>query len=128
MICEFLGDFVSTPLPYDPDLDPACHDLRVMTAARRSPHWSTVRASHLAAHPECVACGARTALNVHHLLPFHLYPELELETSNLVTLCECPAHNCHLIWGHLLNWSAYNQFCRDDAIAFRTRMRKRLTA
>lgn len=55
---------------------------------RRSPHWSTVRKAHLEKHPACEVCGATAKLEVHHKLPFHLHPALELEGSNLITLCE----------------------------------------
>lgn len=73
----------------------------------RSPHWATVRAIHLKNHPECAACGQTDNVNVHHIRPFHLSPELELEPSNLITLCtDGPGHlNCHLLCGHGGNWS-----------------------
>jgi 5-methylcytosine-specific restriction protein A len=69
--------------------------------AARSPHWSTVRKRHLEKFPTCAVCGGNVKLQVHHRHPFHLHPELELEESNLITLCEAPGRNCHLIFGHL---------------------------
>lgn len=77
----------------------------------RSGKWPAVRRRHLAEHPSCIACGTAENLEVHHLLPVHLFPEKELEPSNLVTLCESPSHNCHLLFGHGLCWSAYNEKC-----------------
>jgi hypothetical protein len=38
-------------------------------------------------HPACEACGTTAELNVHHIKPFHIYPELELDHTNLITLC-----------------------------------------
>lgn len=76
----------------------------------RSPKWATVREAHLKVNPACRACGQRDKLNVHHIRPFHLFPELELEPTNLVTLCEDgPSNlNCHLVFGHGGNWTWYN--------------------
>jgi 5-methylcytosine-specific restriction protein A len=81
----------------------------------RSGGWRAVRTRHLEANPFCLACGARKFLNVHHVHPFHLFPELELEPANLVTLCETPSHNCHFFLGHLLDWRSYNVKVREYA-------------
>ena len=77
----------------------------------RSSKWPAVRKQHLLVSPTCQACGARTYLEVHHVRPFHLYPELELDQENLITLCASP---CHLIWGHLGDFKAYNPVVRED--------------
>lgn len=95
--------------------------------AERSPRWSAVRATHLSANPTCAACGARERLEVHHVRPFHLYPALELVPTNLVTLCEGPGRNCHLTFGHLLSWSAWNPRVRRDAAAYRRKVLGRRT-
>jgi 5-methylcytosine-specific restriction protein A len=74
----------------------------------RSPKWRAVRARHLKAHPECAACGSRVGLQVHHIKPFHLAPALELEPSNLVTLCEYVGGlECHEMLGHGDHWQSY---------------------
>lgn len=91
----------------------------------RSPRWGVVRRVHLAKFPDCLVCGATKDLNVHHVKPFHLFPELELEPSNLVTLCESPSHNCHFFIGHLLNWRSYNESVTIDAALIRERVRCR---
>jgi hypothetical protein len=72
-------------------------------------------------HPRCAACFGKDYLEVHHVKPFHLHPELELEPANLITLCENPTHNCHFIFGHVLDWRLANPFVRDDAGLFHTR-------
>lgn len=77
--------------------------------AKRSPHWGTVRDAHLKKHPHCAVCGNTRKQNVHHIQPFHLRPDLELDPSNLITLCESRASmNCHIIFGHCDNWRLIN--------------------
>lgn len=73
----------------------------------RSPRWAAVRAQWLKWHPTCAACGTRDKLEVHHIRPFHLHPELELDSLNLLTLCE-NGGNCHLVFGHLKSWKSHN--------------------
>lgn len=84
-------------------------------AAPRSPHWPAVRRAHLVREPACAACATRTQLAVHHVKPVHLYPELELDPANLLTLCEGPGGGCHLHHGHLGAWVAWNPGVRADA-------------
>jgi 5-methylcytosine-specific restriction endonuclease McrA len=91
----------------------------------RSPHWSAVRTSYLKTHSTCAACGSREHLEVHHIQPFHLHPELELVESNLLTLCESPSHNCHLIFGHLLAWPSWNANVVADAAVYRHKVESR---
>lgn len=83
--------------------------------AHRSSQWPRVRREHLELNGSCKACGAVKNLEVHHIAPFHLSPEQELDPFNLVTLCETPSHNCHFLFGHLLDWRAYNIMVLDDA-------------
>ena len=58
-------------------------------------------------HAYCAFCGAAVALEVHHIRPYHLHPELELDPANFVTLCE-GSPQCHLHVGHLGNWDSFN--------------------
>ncbi len=82
---------------------------------QRSPEWPTVAHAHLALEPGCMVCGHRgQGLQVHHIKPFHLYPELELDPSNLITLCEIRGRDHHLLIGHLDNWESYNPQVRVD--------------
>lgn len=76
----------------------------------RSGHWPTVRKNHLVDHPVCEVCGGDSRLQVHHRVPFHLHPELELEPTNLITLCEADKNgiNCHLAIGHLGSYKSFN--------------------
>jgi 5-methylcytosine-specific restriction endonuclease McrA len=76
----------------------------VTTTRTRSPKWRSIRHKHITSHPECAACGNMEDNHVHHIKPFHLFPELELEPTNLLTLCP----TCHLVFGHFYNWLDYN--------------------
>ena len=70
--------------------------------AKRSPQWSKIRNEHLKSNPTCVSCGSTKTLEVHHIKPFHIFPELELDQTNLITLCENSTNGivCHLFIGH----------------------------
>lgn len=82
---------------------------------KRSPHWQHVRAVWLHLNPKCAACGDTKNLQVHHKKPLHLHPELELDPSNFITLCEDNAHNCHYVFGHAGNWHGYVPTVAADA-------------
>ena len=81
---------------------------------KRSSEWPTVRKHFLASSPTCAACGGISLLNVHHKEPFHLDPKLELDPSNLITLCMGKLE-CHLLLGHCDNWKGYNPNVAQDA-------------
>jgi len=82
---------------------------------QRSPQWPAVAHAHLAREPGCMVCGHQgRGLQVHHIKPFHLYPELELDPSNLITLCEIRGRDHHLLIGHLDDWESYNPQVRAD--------------
>lgn len=71
--------------------------------------WRKVRAEHLLSQPYCMVCGSTKGLQVHHIKPFHLYPELELEPNNLLTLgTKCSSGNHHYLFGHFENWHSFN--------------------
>ena len=92
----------------------------------RSPKWPAVRKAHLKAHPTCAACGGKDHLQCHHIQPFHLFLELELIESNLLTLCESPGHNCHLTFGHAYDFQAWNPTAVEDATWWLARVQSRL--
>ena len=81
--------------------------------AKRSGKWPYARRKHLKTEPACQWCGQTTHLQVHHIKPYHLFPELELVPDNFITLCEFPNHSCHLRVGHLGAWVRYNQRVRQ---------------
>jgi 5-methylcytosine-specific restriction protein A len=74
----------------------------------RSSKWATVERGFLKANPYCAACGGKDKLQVHHIQPFHLHPELELDPGNLVVLCMSGDLDCHLKLGHGGSFRCYN--------------------
>lgn len=75
---------------------------------------------HLSNHNECAVCGNKKYLEVHHVLPQHLYPQLACKPNNLITLCDCGNNACHRHLGHFGNFkSKWNENIREVAIAVR---------
>lgn len=91
---------------------------RLVKNLGRSPQWPAVRAAHLKKEPSCQACGGTDHLEVHHIAPFHVSPALELDETNLITLCEKPGHCCHFVMGHFHDWSRWNPAVRDWAARY----------
>lgn len=91
--------------------------------AQRSSKWSKVRKDFLSVNNYCAACGSRDKkLEVHHKIPVHINPDLELEISNLITLCADP---CHLVFGHLMNFKYYNTDIDNDAPVYLNKVKNR---
>jgi hypothetical protein len=76
-------------------------------AKTRSPHWGKLRDSFIKTHPTCAACGQKKLLQLHHIVPFHFDPKLELEPTNLIVLCMGKLE-CHLVIGHGGDYKDYN--------------------
>lgn len=73
----------------------------------RSPKWRKFRKEFLKGKV-CAACGKANKLQLHHIQPFHLFPERELDIANVIPLCEGPGDtDCHLMIGHGNNFKAY---------------------
>src|ERR1035437_3913742 len=84
------------------------HHLRdVGISAKRSGKWPTVEKHFKESNSTCAACGSKNRLNIHHILPFHVHPELELDPNNLITLC-MDTKECHLKIGHCGSFKTYN--------------------
>lgn len=93
--------------------------------AKRNPGWTKFRKTHLNQFPDCYVCGAVTKLQVHHIVPFHVAPDLELNPENVLTLCTGGKHkglNCHLIFGHHGNYKKVNIDCLDEAVYWRGKL------
>ena len=92
--------------------------------ARRSSKWRKVRKAYLADHPRCELCETRGKAEVHHKIPFHLAPDLELDPDNLITLCENKKFgiNCHLLVGHLGNYRRTNTVVDADVAVWRIKL------
>jgi hypothetical protein len=77
----------------------------------RSSNWRNVRAEHLKQYPECAACGRKDNLEVHHIIPYHICPDKELDPTNLITLCD---KYCHFVFGHLMDYKSWNVNVIED--------------
>ncbi len=80
----------------------------------RSGQWKTIEKHFKEANDTCAACGSKKRLQVHHIKPFRSYPELELDPTNLITLC-MSKNQCHLFIGHGNNWKCFNENVVDDS-------------
>lgn len=92
-----------------------------MLGNKRSWKWPEVRDEHLKKEPGCQLCGDEDSVEVHHILPIWLRPDLELCTDNLMTLCR--PH--HFLCGHLCRWDCANLTAREDAAKWRAKIRRR---
>ena len=105
-------------LTFDPpEAAHAAYDAALALRHPRSPHWPAVREAHLKREPFCRYCGAVAHPEVHHIEPYHLFPAVELEESNLITLCMVPGRECHLRQGHLGSWQRWNPKIRQQCKA-----------
>lgn len=116
--------FGRKPIPTEPE-DQVIESVDSVTSeSDRSSGWQSVRNEFVRKHPRCEACGSRWELNVHHVVPFKDRPDLELEPSNLVTLCR----KHHFRIGHdpdgpwkpeKPSWLLSNPRVREDAKRWR---------
>lgn len=95
---------------------------------KRSSQWYAKRTAFIKQNPRCKYCGFSNVkfLEVHHIKPFHLFPELELVESNWVVVCAAGSvHNCHLLHAHLGNFESYNPDIEADAKIMQDKMSAR---
>lgn len=86
----------------------------------RSFAWPVFRKRYLA--DRCSACDTKNDLELHHIIPYAVDKSLELEPTNVVTLCP----KCHLIFGHFGNWQLYNPNVIMDIIEYQMKPRARI--
>lgn len=96
--------------------------LRKIRFATRSPKWQQVRKKHLDKQNQCQFCGNSKNLEVHHIVPVHIKPELELDLDNLITLCD---KNCHLLIGHYMNFKSWNPSVVSDCKIMQEKIKNR---
>lgn len=89
------------------------HTAKDAGLTKRSSKWEGVEKHFLESNPACSVCQSKVRLNVHHKKPFHLFPQLELDPTNLVTLC-MSKQECHLLIGHGDNFKAFNPHIEED--------------
>lgn len=106
--------------PIDPEEVPAeVLERGNVATGKRSSRWDDVRDAFVLDNPRCAACGSTERLNVHHVLSFAARPDLELERSNLITLCRehhfRVGHDPDGPWGPAKpNWKLSNPRVRED--------------
>lgn len=96
----------------------------VIKTLTRSAGWTKVRKDHIKNNPSCAACGRQDGLEVHHIKDFSENPELELDPTNLITLCD-KGTKCHLTFGHLGNWKSINPEVIEDSKWFLEKVKNR---
>jgi len=48
----------------------------------------------------CAWCGTTNKIEVHHVCPQHIRPDLAHDTNNMVCLCRVGGKGCHYYIGH----------------------------
>ena len=124
--CLLIWQFEANRIPPEPPDQQAEQVDDDSGLGSRSSDWPRIRAEFVAEFPACAACGTTATLNVHHVKPYWIHPELELEKSNLITLCR--VH--HFTLGHdpdgptgpqKPDWKKSNANVRRDAARFSRR-------
>src|SRR3990167_11395293 len=94
----------------------------LLGGAGRSSKWPTVRKVFLAENPNCSACGGKGTFlkpnEIHHCIPYHISPDLELMSENLLTVCR----EHHFFVCHLNSWKSWNEKAREDAKLWRDKI------
>ncbi len=98
-----------------------CLFTAILIAAERSPEWEKLRNSHVKKEGVCQICGSHSDLQVHHIKPFKLWPEKELDPENLITVCRSKrmGFDCHLAVAHGGNFRYYNPYILEDIATIR---------
>ena len=87
----------------------------------RSSQWINVRKQHLKENNTCVGCGKKEKLEVHHIEPYHVNPNRELDPSNLISFCK----SCHFTIGHLMDWTSWNIDVINDSRVYLNKVKNR---
>lgn len=95
----------------------------LVLGVKRSNSWPRVQSAHLKEYPVCECCGCREGLEVHHKNLVWLFPDLELEPGDLITLCE--KRGCHLAMGHLYSYRSYNPDIDADIVIWNKKVKDR---
>lgn len=91
--------------------------------AKRSSEWGKVRREHIKSY--CELCekkgGLLRPLELHHVRPFNLFPELELDPENFITVCR----HCHLYFAHLGSFRSYNLDIKKESEQWQLKRKNR---
>lgn len=93
---------------------------------KRSKHWRKAKKEYYSKHGrKCSFCGTTKKVELHHILPFHLFPDLELDEKNLIPLCDGGGkygmRSCHF-FAHLGDWKKFNPNIREDCDVWASRL------
>lgn len=81
---------------------------------------SKAKKLHVKEFPECAVCGSTRDLEVHHVTPVHINPDLATNELNFITLCDSTNNGCHRWFGHFGNFTKlYNIYVREYALCNR---------
>lgn len=94
----------------------------ILRYAARSSKWNKVRKEFLKDNYRCASCGSDNDIEVHHIVPVHVDPSLELDKNNLIPLC---AKSCHLLIGHLMDFKSWNVNVVQDCETMRSKINLR---
>ena len=90
--------------------------------AARSSQWSQTKRDFEILHPKiCPVCGTKKKIELHHLKPFHLSPELENDFNNLMWGCR----DHHYFVYHLMSWKSFNINAKEDAKVWLEKIKNR---
>ena len=91
--------------------------------AKRSSGWPRFRREFLKGK-SCAVCGGTEKIELHHIEPFHLKPEFELDFSNVIPLCESKKWGvtCHQFFGHLGDYKDANSNVVYRSLVFLLKM------
>ena len=79
---------------------------------KRHKWWNKLKQKYLQENPKCEWCG-QDADTVHHIIPVHVNRDLEMEESNLMSLCDNRTRKCHFIVAHYCHWVKYNDKIKE---------------
>lgn len=94
----------------------------VLSSSERSPEWRELRNEFIRENPRCAVCDSESDVQAHHVKMYKFWPNLELDKTNLVTLCTSKrlGFNCHQMIGHGGSFKYYNPFVKEDIASVRS--------
>ena len=93
--------------------------------AKRDKGWRQFRKEYFKNNPYCAISGKKgnifKPLTLHHIKPFYLFPELELDPDNVIGM----RGEYHLLFGHLNYWKSWNKNVVEDCKYFNIKIFQR---
>lgn len=92
-----------------------------VTGRPGDPQWHRESRLWLVDHPCAVTGETGDGVEVHHIRPYHLFPELEMDPANWIAL----RRDWHFYLGHFGDWVLWNPDVAQDAARIRARRRRK---